>query len=179
MRARSRREGGFTLLEIVGASAITIVLVGSAIRLLLTTEDLAFTATQQRSASQRVERVLTRIGAELRRSSLGSAQHADASTFADGDTGNALSIQPVSGWEGAAVLGDRIEYRLDVPAGETEGDLIRDDGIIETLVARRISGFDVERDGPVFTITISARSGPADDRERESTGSLSVLTRNR
>jgi len=179
MHGGRRGRGGFTLLEVVTATTIAGVLVGSAVRLLLTTGDLAFTATHQRTASQRVERTLTRVGAELRRSSAASAEHADGSTFADGETGTALSIRPVSGWEGAAVLGDRIQYRLEVPAGATEGELIRDDGLIETLIARRVSGFDVARDGSVFTVTVSARSGPDDDRERTSTGSLSILTRNR
>ena len=57
-------------------------------------------------------------------------------------------------------------------------ELIRREGLIETLLARGITGFTAERQGSSFVFTVSAESGPNDDRRRQASGSLRVMARN-
>lgn len=176
--SRRPRQRGLTVVEVVIATALLVVVIGGAFRLLETTRDLAVATSDQHIADARVDRALMTIERDFRSASLGTAQHLDGSELLDGDSGNGLSIRPIVGWQGAVVLGNSLEYRLDTAAGATEGELIRTDGAIQTTIATGITAFRVTRTGPELTFELTARSGPDDDRGRTATGTLTVAARN-
>lgn len=176
MRRRRHPTGsrGLTLVETVVASSLIAAILGGAISLLDATQDLAESATNQRTAARRVDRALSRMAQELRRGSLATVRQLDDSSFADAETDVGFSMQPVVGWDGAAVLGDRITYEFDA----TTGEIVRSDGVIETVLSRGLTGFSVQRTGNLFTFTTQTSAGPADDRSRTASGALSVVARN-
>lgn len=172
-------QSGRTVIEVIIAAALLAFVVGGTVHLLSTSRQLAISSADQHLCDMRTERGLAAIERDLRQGSLASIQHLDGTTFADGDSGAGLTFLPVTGWSGAAVLGDPIEYRLDLPSGETEGDLVRSVAGIETTLATGVTEFTATRTGQVFAFTLSTRAGPDDDRGRSSSGTLSVVTRNR
>lgn len=175
---RRNRAAGLTLIEVVIATVLLVAVLGSAVTLLDTSNDLAQSVNDERAASMRVDRALGAIADEFRKGSLATATHLDGTTFSDGDTGTGFQIRPIEGWNGAAIQGTQVRYEYSVPAGATEGELIRREGPIETLLARGITSFDVSRDRSAFVFTVTAASGPMDDRRRTATGSLRVMARN-
>ena len=173
-----RRQAGLTLIEVVIAVTLLVAVLGSALSLLETSTDLAQSVNDERAASMRVDRALSKIADEFRRGSLATVTHLDSSTFSDGDTGTGFQINPIEGWSGSAVLGDQIRYEFLRGVGATEGELIRTQDGVQIVLARQITGFSVARTGSSFEFSVTARSGPTDDRERVSSGSLTVMARN-
>jgi len=178
MRARTPAEAGLTLVEVVIAVVLLAAVLGSAVTLLDTSSDLAQSVNDERAAAMRVDRALASIADEFRKGSLATAQHLDGSTFSDGDTGTAFQIQPILGWDGTAILGTQVRYEYTIAAGATEGELVRREGAIETLLARGITSFGIQRIGSAFEFTVTAESGQTDDRRRRASGSLRVMARN-
>ena len=178
MRLRSRHQQGLTLVEIVIAVVLLAAVLGSAVTLLETSGDLAQSVNDERAASMRVDRALSSIADEFRKGSLATATHVDGSTFSDGDTDVGFQIRPIEGWNGSAVLGDQVRYEFSLPVGAADGELVRREGAVETLLARGITSFTVERSGSAFVFTVAAASGQLDDRRRVATGSLQVMARN-
>jgi prepilin-type N-terminal cleavage/methylation domain-containing protein len=176
--ARSAHQAGLTLIEVMIAVVLLTAILGSAVTLLDTSNELAQSVNHERAAASRVDRALAVISDEFRKGSLATVTHLDDSTFSDGDTGTGFHIRPVEGWNGSAILGDQVEYEFSLPVGETEGELVRREGGLETLLARGITSFSAERIGSSFEFTVTAESGPEDDRRRRSSGSLRVMARN-
>ncbi len=175
---RHGRSAGFTLIEVVIAMALMSIVLGGAVTLINTSTSLAQSIDNERIAAQRVDRALAKIADEFRKGSLATAVHPDGSTFEDGDAAVGYEIRPVTGWDGALVTGDLIGYRFDIDVGATEGEIVKVEDSVETLLARGVTAFTVARSGNVFIFGVSARSGPTDDRERTATGELRVMARN-
>ena len=179
-RSSGRRAlSGLTLIETVVGAALLSIVAGVAFQLLEASRDLAESSCNQHLADVRVDRGLAMIERDFRSGSLSSAQHMDGTPFGDGESGAGFAIRPVVGWEGGAVLGELVEYRLEIQAGESDGEVVRTVGAIETTLATEVTSFVVTRTGTEFTMTMAARSGPDDDRGRSATGTLRVLARNR
>ena len=174
----ARSHHGMTLIEVLIAVVLLSAVLGSAMTLLDTSNDLAQSVNDERAAAMRVDRALSAIADEFRRGSLATATHLDGTTFSDTDTGTGFQIRPIEGWDGAAVLGDQIRYEYSIAAGASDGELVRREGAIETLLARGITSFAVERSGSAFVFTVTAASGQLDDRRRTASGSLRVMARN-
>lgn len=177
-RPSRRSQTGLTLLEVVIAMALLVGVLGSAMTLLDTSRALSQSVQDQQIANARVDRALALISDEFRKGSLATAQHPDGSTFSDGDTDTGFQIQPVTGWNGTAVLGDAVTYQFIRAVGATEGELIRDELGVETLMVREITSFSVTRSGNAFVFTVTAESGYQDDRRRTASGTLRVMARN-
>ncbi len=171
---RSRRQSGFTLIETIIATTLVAAILGGAISLLDASQKLAESATNERTAARRVDRALTRMSQELRRGSLATVRQLDASSFDDGETDLGFSVQPVTGWDGGPILGDRVTYEFDA----TTGELVRDDGLVETVLSRGLTAFTVSRTDTMFTFSTATTAGPTDDRRRTATGTLSMVARN-
>jgi prepilin-type N-terminal cleavage/methylation domain-containing protein len=174
----TRSARGFTLIEVLVAASLAVGVLGSAIALLDTSRDLAQSVNDQRVASTRVDRALHAISEEFRKGSLATAQHPDGTTFSDGDTDMGFQIAPVEGWNGSALLGDAVSYRFIREPGASEGDLVRQELSVQSVIARSITSFSVARAGSSFVFEITAESGFADDRRRKATGTLRVMARN-
>ena len=177
-RPRAPRQRGLTLVEVVISVVLLAAVLGGAVTLLDTSSDLAQSVNDERAAAMRVDRALGAIADEFRRGSLATATQLDGTTFSDGETDTGFQIRPIQGWDGAAVLGTQVRYEFSIDAGATEGELVRRSGAIETLLARGITSFSVQRTGSAFVFTVTAESGPNDDRRRRSSGSLQVMARN-
>lgn len=178
MRQQRSSEHGFTLLEMVISTVVLTAVLGGAYMLMLSSQDLATSATNDQIALDRVDRALASAAKEVRWGSLASARKLDGTTFSDGDADNGFALRRVEGWSGTAVTGDLVQYQLVVPTGETEGELVRSEGGLQTVVARGLTGFQVARAGDLFTLTASSQSGPDDDRLRTATGSVQITARN-
>jgi len=174
----SRRVAGLTLIEVVVATALLAGVLGGAFSLLDTSIDLSQSVNDERAAAMRVDRALGAIADEFRKGSLATAAHPDGSTFADGDTDTAFQLRPVTGWDGTAQQGTQVGYSFVVPSGATEGQLVRQEGALQTVLARGITTFTVTRSGSSFLFAVTAQSGPADDRRRTASGNFRVLARN-
>ena len=177
--ARTRRSAaGLTLVEVVIAVTLMAGILGSAFALLDTSSGLAQSVSDQRVASTRVDRALSAIADEFRKGSLATAQHPDGTTFSDGDTDTGFQIRPIKGWNGSAIQGDVVSYQLIREDGATSGDLVRHELSVQTVIARTITGFTVERSGSAFIFSVTAESGQLDDRRRTATGTIRVMARN-
>lgn len=177
-RRAPTRQRGLTLVEVVISVVLLAGVLGSALALLDTSSDLAQSVNDERAAATRVDRALAKIADEFRKGSLASAAHLDETNFSDGDTGTGFRIRKTLGWDGGPILGEEVCYELVVPAGAAEGELVRREGAIETVLARGVTSFQVTRNGSAFDFTATAASGQTDDRRRTATGSLRVMARN-
>jgi len=167
-----------TLVEVTIAVTLMAAVLGSAFALLDTSSGLAQSVSDQRVASMRVDRALSAIADEFRKGSLATAQHPDGTTFSDTDTDSGFQIRPITAWNGSASQADFVSYQLIRAAGATEGDLVRQELSVQTIVARSITSFNVSRAGSAFVFEITAASGQLDDRRRIATGTLRVMARN-
>ena len=75
--ARSLRQAGLTLVEVVIAVVLLVAVLGSAVTLLDTSSDLAQSVNDERAAAMRVDRALSAIAGEFRKGSLATATHLD------------------------------------------------------------------------------------------------------
>lgn len=178
MRPHPRRRSGLTLVEVAVSVVLLVGVLGGAISLMDTSVGLAQSVNDERAAAMRVDRALGAIADEFRKGSLATATHLDDSTFSDGDTGAGFRIRPVNGWNGVAQQGNQITYSFVLPSGATEGQLIRQEDVVQTVLARGITSFTVTRQGSSFVFSVTARSGPDDDRRRTASGTVRVMARN-
>ncbi len=177
-RLSRRHQRGLSLVETLIASTLAVFVFGAATALLSASNDLAQSASHERTAAMRVDRVLRTLGDEIRRGSLASARQLDGTTFSDGEVDTGLQIRPVEGFAGSPITGDLAEYRLDGAIAPEGRDLVRAEGPVITTLARGITGFDVRRVGNAIILDMSAASGPLDDRRREAEGQLIIVARN-
>lgn len=175
---RVRSDRGLTLLEVTIAVVLIASVAGGALALLDSSNALTRSVNDQRAAALRVDRALASISDEFRKGSLATAVHLDGTTFGDGESGTGFQIRPVRGWNGSVLTGDLVRYEFELPTGATEGELVRTEGGVETVLVRGITSFDVSRSGNVFVFKASSRSGPTDDRERRASGEIRVMARN-
>jgi len=169
---------GLTLIEVTVSVTLMVAVLGSAFALLDSSSELAQSVSDQRVASTRVDRALSAIADEFRKGSLATVQHPDGTTFSDTETDSGFQIRPVSGWNGGAVQGEFVTYQLILEPGATEGDLVRQELSVQTVLARSITSFTATRAGSAFTFQVTAFSGQMDHRRRSSTGTLRVMARN-
>ncbi len=175
---RRERECGLTLVEIVIATALLAAVLASAVKLLDASNDLARSMSDERAAAMRIDRALGSISDEFRRGSLATITHLDGTPFTDGDTGTGFRLQPIDGWNGGPVLGTELRYEFSLPIGAAEGELVRREGVVETILARGITSFAVTRTANSFDFAVTAGAGPANDRRRLARGSIRVMARN-
>jgi hypothetical protein len=154
---------------LIAAIAITV-----AIGLLSTAAGLAASTSGTSTARRRADTVLWRVLRDLRRASLASLKRADGSSFADGDSDLAVSMQVIESWSGTAGAGPSVEYAFDAASGEVTRT---EDGRTE-LLAREVTAFAVTRTADRLTVAVSARNGPADDRARSASARGQILPRN-
>ncbi len=176
LRRRSAR--GFTLVETVISVALVVGVLGAAVALLDTSNDLAQSVNDERAAAIRVDKGLTSISEEFRKGSLATVLHLDGTTFSDGDTDVGFMMRRVVGWNGSTVQSAQVRYEVVTSSGFGTGELIRQEGTLQTVLARGITAFRVTRSGTSFTFQIDAASGQTDDRQRKASGSVRVVARN-
>ncbi len=181
MRAPPTRFGGGrsrTLARVGAACVLLGALLISAFALLPESGTRARSADGERVASARVDRALAAITDEFRRGSIGSAEHPDGSPFSDGETDTGFRIRAVNGGGGARTRGDVVSYRLIRGPGTTEGNLVRQENSVQTIVAHAITGFTVSRRGSAFIFEVTADSGHTDARRRVASRVRRVMARN-
>ena len=174
----TRSQAGVTVIELALSATLAVGVLGGAGMMIDASSRVAQSTNDQGAASLRVGATLFQLTDAVRRGSLASARRVDGSNFDDGANDTGFQIRFVTGYNGAPITSDLITYRWDVPAGAAEGDVIRVDGGIETVMSRHVTNFSVSRAGNIFTITLTARAGPTDDRARVSTGVVEVTARN-
>jgi hypothetical protein len=173
-----RSQAGVTVLELAMSATLAVGVLGAAGMMIDASSHVAQSTNDQGAASLRVGATLYQLTDAVRRGSLASARHVDGTNFDDGTSDAGFQIRFVTGYNGAPITSGLITYRWDHVAGAPEGDVIRDDGGIQTILARHVTNFGIARAGNLFTITLTARSGPQDDRARSSIGQVEVTARN-
>src|SRR4029079_2843905 len=78
---RPRREAGFSLIELISASAIAVALMGASSVLMDACGKVAKSANDQAGAQMRVQRALLPLTDAIRRGSLASVRHLDGGNF--------------------------------------------------------------------------------------------------
>ena len=173
-RTRRRGERGFTLLETLVAAVLLVFVLGAAIGLMRTTRGLSESVHYSQQASQRIDQALAHTTDALRQGSVATMTTPDGTAFDDGTTASGFTIRPVVGYSGTPTLGDAATIGLDT----TTGELVRAEGLIQTVLARNIESFEISRDGNRFTVTAASSAGPDDDRRRSVSATVRVLARN-
>jgi hypothetical protein len=167
-----RGDVGHTIVELTLSATILVGVLTGAHMMVSSSGGLASSSANQGVASNRVSRSLHVMTDALRRGSLASARHLDGSNFADGDVEAGFQIREVEAYRGGPVLGSLTSYRLDA------GQVIRSENGVEEVLANGVTALSVTRTGNIFIISISARSGPTDDRGRVAVASEQALARN-
>lgn len=174
----ARRTRGLSLIEVMISATLGVMVLGGSGVLLTASNELALSANRTTTVQTRVDRALWPIVHEIRRASLATIRKADDTTFSDGETSVGISISRVVGFDGSPILGPRTLYRLVTPAGAARGNLVAVSQGRTRVVARNVTAFSVTRTGRTFSLQISTREGPADDRGRSTAGSVAVAPRN-
>ncbi len=175
---RRRAARGLTAFELMATASLAVGILIAANLMLQASTDVSKSTADQGAAQMRVQRSLLPLGDVIRRGSLASLRHVDGTNFAGGTSDTGFQIRRVVSYCGAPIVSALRTYRWDRPAGATEGDLIRVDGTVNSVLVRHVTNFNVSRTGNLITITVSTRSGPTDDRARTATGTLEVAARN-
>ena len=168
-----------TVIEVLVSSALAVVILGGAVMLLQSADELASSSARTTAVASKADGVVWQIAQDLRRSTLSSAAKADGTGFFDGDADTGMSFALVGGYDGSTVVrGDTISYRFVLPAGATEGEIFRDQNGTSRLVARKITDFSISRTRSMFRVSVTAVAGPNDDRARRATATANILPRN-
>lgn len=170
-----RGESGLTLLEVtISAALLSGVMIGAQ-SLLQTSAKLTDSETRAGVAAERVGRATNLLADALRHGSLATTRHVDGTNFTDGTSDRGIQVKPVLAYRGIPILGaDAASYHWD----SAREELVRTvTGVDETL-ARGVTSFSVSRTGNLFTIEVTARCGPADDRGRTSHTRVELTARN-
>ena len=175
---RIQRQAGVSAVELIMSATLAVGVLGGVGYMIDASQGVARSTTDAGTASARVGETLTKLADAIRRGSLASARHIDGTNVADATNDTGFQIRAVTAFSGAPVTANLVSYRLDLPPGATEGDLIRTEGAFVAVLASHVTSFRVARAGNLFTLSMSARSGPRDDRGRTSTGSVQVSARN-
>jgi prepilin-type N-terminal cleavage/methylation domain-containing protein len=175
---RLRSTKGLTLIEVLVSLSLAGVVLAAAGKLLDSSCNLAKSDAEAGLADQRVQHVLLPLSDAIRRGSLASIRHVDGANFSSGTSDSGFQVRQVLSNHGAPVAGPLIIYRLDKPAGATEGEILRIEGPIQSVLASGVTDFKVTRSGNLFTIDVSTHAGPQDDRGRDAHSTRQVGGRN-
>ena len=171
---RLRSSKGLTLLElIISASLSAVVLLGAGSMVSAST-NLSQSSTNVGESTRRVDATLGELADAIRRGSLASARRSDGTNFASGTTDSGIQIRRVVGFRGTPVTSDLVAYRWD----STTGDVLRVEDAVVSILASHVTAFAITRTADLFTVTLTSRSGPQDDRGRTATGMLQIAARN-
>jgi hypothetical protein len=175
-RTGSRRScaSGLTLLELVVSAALSVLVLGGAAKMIDASSSVSKSTNDAGYASWRVDTALNEMSDAIHRGSLASARKLDGTTFTEGTTDVGFQIRQVTGFRGVPTTSGLVTYRWD---GTTK-EVVRQDGIVYSVIARNVTSFSITRTVDVFTISVEARSGPKDDRSRKCAGAIQVCTRN-
>jgi prepilin-type N-terminal cleavage/methylation domain-containing protein len=175
---RTRSCRGFTLIEVTISTALLACVLGVTKSLVAAATTLASTTNDASAATGRADRALQTACAAIRRGSFATLRRADGTAFADATSDSGFQIQEVRSFSGALVLGTAARYRLVIPAGQTEGSIVLTQDGLDRTIANGVTAFTVTRSGPLTTLDVRTRSGPANDRARNVHATTQVDSRN-
>jgi len=175
---RTRSCRGITLLEVTISSALLLCVLGATNSLVAAATGLASTTNDINTASGRADRALQTASAAVRRGSFATLRRVDGTAFADASSDSGFQIQEVRSYSGALILGTAATYKLVIPAGRTEGSVVRTQDGLDRTIANGVTGFTVTRSGSLLVLDVRTRSGPADDRARFIHATTQVESRN-
>jgi hypothetical protein len=175
---RTRTQSGLTMLEVAVSAALAAGVLTGATYMLDASRRVAQSTNDVGDAAKRADLVLEQLADAIRRGSLASMRKLNGTNFSSGQSDVGLQLRFVTGYVGTPTVSDLVTYRWDRAVGATEGELVRADGAVDTVVARHVTDFSVARAGDLFTLTVAARSGPTDDRGRVARGSCQITARN-
>lgn len=167
------------MIEMAVATVSSVLLIGAGVLLVSASGDAANSTIRTQTVQTRADRAIWPVVRDIRRGSLATLQQLDGTTFDDGTTGTGLSMVPVTGWDGAALTGDRFTYWLAIDAGETTGELMRSQtGMPDRVIASNVTDFTITRTDQRLVVTLSVRTGPDDHRGRAATATVEINPRN-
>ena len=175
---RTRSSRGLTIVELTISSALLVGVLAGTNAMVSTSSGVARSTSDEGTAAARADRALQLLTTAIRRGSLATLQRVDGSAFVDGGTDTGFRIQANIDYLGSAVLGTVATYRLDIPAGATEGSILQtQDGVTRDLV-NGVTAFSITRVGTLMTLDIRTQSGPSDDRRRSTHAVVQATSRN-
>lgn len=178
MRGAERRRRGATLIEVAVVTSIAGAILLVAGTILRGTTGISQSTNNIGASATRAQGALQKAADVLRKASLATVQSQDGTPFSDGEAGSWIRFRTVTGYDGAITLSQPVILRFDRAVGAETGNVVLDDGVRPRILAREVTTFTIVRAGTLFTITCSARSGPADDGRRTTTGSVVASPRN-
>jgi hypothetical protein len=163
-----------TLIEVVIASTTLVAVLLGAEMMVSASSGVAQSTNDQGIANERAARVLRKLSGSLRKGSLASARRLDGLSFLDGGNDSGFQIREVLNFNGTPILGGLVSYRFDSATGE----VIESEDGFDTVIAREVTSFSVQRSGTMFIFDVRTRSGPTDDRGRTAHATMQVAARN-
>lgn len=175
---RTRKSRGITIVQTTISAALLVVILGGAAMMVSASSALSKSSNDLGNASNRADRTLELLADALRRGSLASTLQPNGSYFSDGTSSNGFKVRAVTAYTGGRVVGPSVSYDFVLPAGKTEGQIIRTENGVQRIVANGVTAFSVTRTGNLFDVDIRTRSGPTDDRARRVHANVEITPRN-
>jgi hypothetical protein len=175
---RTRRSRGITIVQTTISAALLVVILGAAATMVSASSALSKSSADLGNASNRANRTLELLGDALRRGSNASVLQPNGSYFSDGASANGFKVRAVTNYAGGRVVGPSVSYDFVLPAGKTEGQIIRTENGVQRVIANGVTAFTVSRVVNLFTFDIRTRSGPTDDRARKVHATVQITPRN-
>lgn len=175
---RTRKSRGITIVQTTISAALLVVILGAASAMVTASTALSKSSNDLGNASNRANRTLELLADALRRGSIASVLQPNGTYFTDGTTANGFKVRAVTAYIGGRVVGNSVSYDFVLPAGATEGQVIRTDNGVQSVVANGVTAFSVARVGNLFNFDIRTRSGPTDDRGRAVHATVQITPRN-
>ena len=175
---RTRKSRGISIVQTTISAALLVVILGGAATMVSASSALSKSSTDLGNASNRADRTLEALVDAMRVGSVASVLQPDGTYFSDGTTSDGFAIRAVTAYIGGRVVGPSVLYRFVLPTGKTEGQIIRTENGVQSVVANGVTAFSITRTINLFTLDIRTRSGPTDDRERRVHATIQTTPRN-